>query len=113
VTVPESFQIRVFWVIAIGISILIAIVSTVFSLTHGIYEVFPFLYFLPIILFVYRYPRHGVVFSLLISITYLILIYLLSHFNPMLVAVSTAWFVIFVTIGVVTSSFAEGMTVIA
>jgi len=109
VTVPESFQIRVFWGIAIGISILIAIVSTVFSLTHGIYEVFPFLYFLPIILFVYRYPRHGVVFSLLISITYLILIYLLSHFNPMLVAVSTAWFVIFVTIGVVTSSFAEGM----
>lgn len=106
---PESFQIRIFWGVAIGISILIALVSTVFSLTHGIYEVFPFLYFLPIILFVYRYPRHGVVFSLLISTAYLILIYLLSHANPMLVAVSTAWFVIFVTIGVVTSSFAEGM----
>ncbi len=108
-TVPESFQTRAFWGIAIGISVLIALLSTIFSLTHGIYEVFPFLYFLPIILFVYRYPRHGVVFSLLISIAFLTLIYIISQFNPMLVAVSTAWFVIFVTIGVVTSSFAEGM----
>jgi PAS domain S-box-containing protein len=108
-TVPASFQTRVFWGVAIGASVLIALASTVFSLTHGIYEVFPFLYFLPIILFVYRYPRHGVVFSLLLSIAFLTLIYLLSNFNPMLVAVSTAWFVIFVTIGVVTSSFAEGM----
>ncbi len=57
----------------------------------------------------YRYPQRGVVFSLLISIIYLILIYYFRSFNPLLVAVSTAWFVIFVTIGVVTSSFAEGM----
>jgi PAS domain S-box-containing protein len=105
----DSFPNRVFWGVAIGLSILIALLSTVFSLTHGIYEVFPFLYFLPIILFVYRYPQKGVVFSLLISIAFLCIIYLISSFNPMLVAVSTAWFVIFVTIGVVTSSFAEGM----
>lgn len=108
-TVPASFQTRVFWGVAIGVSVLIALASTVFSLTHGIYEVFPFLYFLPIILFVYRYPGHGVIFSLLLSIAFLTLIYVMSRFNPMLVAVSTAWFVIFVTIGVVTSSFAEGM----
>jgi len=108
-TVPESVNTRAFWGIAIAASIIIALGSTVFSLTHGIYEVFPFLYFLPIIIFVYRYPRRGVVFSLVLSIAYLSLIYLLSSFDPMLVAVSTAWFVIFVTIGVVTSSFAEGM----
>ena len=100
---------QIFWIAVIGSSIVIALTSTVFSVTHGIYEVFPFLYILPIILFVYRYPHRGVIFSLLISIVYLCLIYLLSSFDPMLVAVSTAWFVIFVTIGVVTSSFAERM----
>lgn len=108
-TPQEPANIRIFWGIAIGVSILFAVYSTIFSLTHGIYEVFPFLYFLPIILFVYRYPHRGVAFTLLISIVYLLLIYYFSSFDPLLVAVSTAWFVIFVTIGVVTSSFAEGM----
>lgn len=108
-TTTESTNTRVFWAIAIGISVIIAIYSTIFSLTHGIYEVFPFLYFLPIILFIYRYPHRGVLFTLALSIAYLSLIYIVSNFSPVLVAISTAWFVIFVTIGVVTSSFAEGM----
>lgn len=107
--VPESDSTRAFWAIAIATTTIIAVGSTVFSLTHGIYEVFPFLYFLPLILFVYRYPSRGVIFSLVLSIVYLTLIYYFSGFNPFLVAVSTAWFVIFVTIGVVTSSFAERM----
>lgn len=98
-----------FWPVAIAASTIFAICSTIFSLTHGIYEVFPFLYFLPIILFVYFYPGRGVIFTLLLSTAYLGLIYFFSGFNPQLVAVSTAWYVIFVTIGVVTSSFAEGL----
>ena len=48
----------------------ITLLSTIYSLTHGIYEVFPFLYFLPIILFVYFYPKRGVLFSLGISTVY-------------------------------------------
>ena len=105
----ESESTRALWGVAIAATTIIAIGSTVFSLTHGIYEVFPFLYFLPLILFVYRYPNRGVIFSLVLSIVYLTLVYYFSGFNPFLVAVSTAWFVIFVTIGVVTSSFAERM----
>ncbi|MCK9581315.1 MAG: PAS domain-containing sensor histidine kinase [Methanoregula sp.] len=108
-TGPESFQVRLFWWAAIGASIFVALCSTVFSLTHGIYEVFPFLYFLPILLFVYRDPLRGVVFTLVLSSFYLILVYSITNFSPMLVAVSTAWFVIFITIGMVTSSFAERM----
>jgi PAS domain S-box-containing protein len=74
----------------------------------GIYDVFPFLYFLPIILFVNFYPNRGVAFSLAISTVFLLLVYFFSNFDSNLIAVSTAWFVIFVTIGFVTSSFAEG-----
>nr|WP_320160124.1 PAS domain-containing sensor histidine kinase [uncultured Methanoregula sp.] len=100
---------QAFWTVIILATTLFAIYSTVFSLTHGIYEVYPFLYFLPIILFVYQYPRWGVLFSLFMSSIYLLLVYYYSNFNPSFIAVSTAWFVIFVTIGVVTSSFAEGL----
>lgn len=108
-TAPESRNTRILWGIAVAVSVFIAIYSTIFSVANGIYDVFPFLYFLPIILFVYRYPHRGVLFTLGLSIVYLTLIYILSSFNPVLIAVSTAWFVIFVTIGVVTSSFAERM----
>ncbi|MGB7787629.1 ATP-binding protein [Methanoregula sp.] len=100
---------RIAGIAGIILTSLLAIYSTIYSLTHGIYEVFPFLYFLPIIIFVYLYPSRGVFFSLIISTIYLLLVYDFSRFDPSLVAVSTAWFVIFVTIGVVTSSFAEGL----
>ena len=105
---PVNFRHRIFWNATIVISIVIAIYSTFFCLTRGIYEVFPFLYFLPIILFVNFYPNRGVAFSLIISTIFLLLVYYFSSFNAALIAVSTAWFVIFVTIGFVTSSFAEG-----
>lgn len=100
---------RIYWMIIIIVTLLITLTSTIYSLSLGIYEVFPFIYFLPIILFVYLYPNRGVYFSLGLSTIYILLVYLYSGFDPQDVAVSTAWFVVFVTIGVVTSSFAEGL----
>jgi len=100
---------QIYWTVTIIITILVAIASTVYSLSLGIYEVFPFIYFLPIILFVYFYPERGVLFSLGISTVYILLVYYYSSFDPQAVAVSTAWYVVFVTIGVVTSSFAGGL----
>ena len=41
--VPK-FQIP--WTFAILVSVAFAVFATIYSLTHGIYEVFPFLYFL-------------------------------------------------------------------
>ncbi|HUH78792.1 MAG TPA: PAS domain-containing protein [Methanoregula sp.] len=84
-----------------------AVLSSIFSLTHGIFDVFPFLYILPIILCVYFYPKRAVLFTLAISITYIGIIYLLGTASPNIIAISTAWFAIFITIGVVASSYAN------
>jgi PAS domain S-box-containing protein len=84
-----------------------AILTTVFSLTHGITEVFPFLYILPIILVVYFYPKRAVLFSLCISLMFISLIFLLASRNTNLMVIATAWFAIFMTIGVVASSYAN------
>jgi len=84
-----------------------AVLSTIFSLTHGIFEVFPFLYILPIILVVYFFPKRAVLFSLGISLVYIGLIYLFGFTNPSLIATATAWFAIFITVGVVSSSYAN------
>jgi len=84
-----------------------AVLPSIFSLTHGIYEVFPFLYILPIILVVYFFPRNSVLFSLGISIIYISLVYYFGASNPALIAISTGWFAIFIVIGVVASSYAN------
>jgi PAS domain S-box-containing protein len=86
-----------------------AILTTIFSLTHGIFEVFSFLYILPIILCVYFYPKRAVPFSLAISLMYIGQIYLLGFANHTMIAVATAWFAIFMIIGVVASSYANQM----
>ena len=86
-----------------------AILTTIFSLTHGIFEVFSFLYILPIILCVYFYPKRAVPFTLALSLMYISLIYLLGSAHHNLLAVGTAWFAIFMLIGVVASSYANKM----
>jgi len=98
------------WIVAaIVITSILAIAATIYSLQHGINDVHQFLFFIPIIICVWFSPKRGVLFTLALSIIYLLLVYSISNFSPALVAVSTAWFVIFVTIGVVTSSFAQGL----
>lgn len=84
-----------------------AVLTTVFSLTHNVFEVFPFLYILPIILVVYFYPKRAILFSLCISLMYISLIFLLASGNTTLLVIATAWFAIFMTIGVVASSYAN------
>ena len=84
-----------------------AIIATIYSLTHGIFAVFSFLYLLPIILVVYFYPRRAVIFSLILSVTYISMVYILGESNLMMIAISTAWFAIFITIGVVAASYAN------
>jgi PAS domain S-box-containing protein len=84
-----------------------AVLTTVFSLTHNIFEVFPFLYILPIILVVYFYPKRAVLFALCVSLMYISLIFLLASSNTTLMVIATAWFAIFMTIGVVASSYAN------
>jgi PAS domain S-box-containing protein len=73
---------------------------------NGIFSVFPFHYILPIIIVVYLYPERGVLFSLGLSLMYIGLIYLLGNADPTQIAIATAWFAIFITIGVVASSYA-------
>jgi PAS domain-containing protein len=101
-TYNETLQLFIVIAATIG-----AILPSVFSLTHGIYEVFPFLYILPIILVVYFYPRYGVLYSLGMSLVYIGIVYYFGPFDDTLIAISTAWFAIFITIGVVASSYAN------
>jgi len=110
-SVENSEVLRLFIVTAASIG---AILTTIFSLLNGIFYVFPLHFILPIILVVYFYPERGVLFSLGLGLMYISLIYLLGNSDPIQIAIATAWFAIFITIGVVASSYAirlrEGRT---
>ncbi len=84
-----------------------AILPSIYSLSHGIYEVFPFFYLLPIILVVFFYPRYGVIYSLCMSLIFIGLVYYFASYNAGLISVATVWFAIFIVIGVVASSYAN------
>jgi PAS domain S-box-containing protein len=85
------------------------VILTILSLSVGIHEVFPYLYIVPIILISYLYPSRGVVSSLILGSIYMSLVYLFGFFDLVLITISTAWFYVIVSVGVVMSSLSEGM----
>ena len=89
------------------VATIIAILPSIYSLSHGIYEVFPFFYLLPIILVLYLYPRYGVTFSVCISLVFIGLVLYYAPYNSGLLTIAMVWFAIFIAIGVVASSYAN------
>jgi len=59
----------------IVISSFLTILLNVFGLTHGISYVLPHLFYLPIILTAYYYPKHGVLFAVGLSLVYCALVF--------------------------------------
>lgn len=98
---------RIIWLAIIACITVTIVVVTIFSLKNDIVQIFPYFYILPVILFVAIYPRLGVYFTILLGWLCLGLVYIYGPFDITLFAASSAWFYIFVTIGVIVSSYAE------
>jgi PAS domain S-box-containing protein len=98
---------KLFWLCIIAVSTLEIILATVFSLKSGTLEIFPYLFILPIILLARTHPRFAIYFTIILGWIYIALVYFYIPYEIKSFASSVAWFYIFVTIGVVTSSLAE------
>jgi PAS domain S-box-containing protein len=85
------------------------VILTIFSLALGVHEVFPYLYIIPIILISYLFPHRGVLSSLILGCIYMGLVYFFGFFDLVLITISTAWFYVIVSVGVVMSSLSEGL----
>jgi len=97
----------------VGLILILASIGTVIlfiiSLSQGIYDVFPYLYILPIILISYFYPRRGMLASFVLGSLYMASVFFFGLFNLALITISTAWFYVIVSVGVVISSLSEGL----
>jgi PAS domain S-box-containing protein len=97
---------RTLWLSITSLIIVGIILISIFSLKNGFFEIFPYFYILPIILLAYFYPRYAVYFTILLGWIFLGLVYLYGPVDIRLYAASSAWFYIFVSIGVIISAFA-------
>lgn len=84
----------------------VAIAATVVSLQAGITNVFPHLYYLPIVLAAYWYPRQGVVFALVLAIAYCALVLLLGNADVAALAAAAIRAAVFVGIAAVVAYLA-------
>ena len=97
---------NILWLAAISAITIIIILISIFSLKNGFLGIFPFFYIFPIILVAYLWPRFSVYFTVFLGWIFLGLVYFYGPVDFQLYAASSAWFYIFVSLGIVISAFA-------
>ncbi len=88
-------------------SILAAAVITYFSITRGIYDVFPYFYLIPIILIAFSRPNLSIYGTVGVGWFYLALVFGIGLPNVHLYILATVWFYIFVSLGVLISTYSQ------
>ncbi len=103
----NSIHENIIWIYLIIAISLAVILTAVFSLSHGINDIFPYFFLIPVLLTVYAFPRRGVLITITLGWIYIVLVYVFGTFSARIIAFHTAWFFIFVSLGIVISYFAE------
>ncbi|MDO9324543.1 MAG: PAS domain-containing protein [Methanoregula sp.] len=96
---------KTLWLSVTLLITLVIILISIFSIKNGYFDIFPYFYILPIILLAYLYPRYAVYFTLILGWIFLGLVYLYGPVDIRLYAASSAFFYIFVSVGIVISAF--------
>ena len=98
---------NIIWIYLIVATSLVVILTSVFSLSHGINDIFPYFFLVPVLLVAYAFPQRGVLTTITLGWIYIVLVFLFGTFSTRLIAVHTSWFFIFVSLGIVISHYAE------
>jgi PAS domain S-box-containing protein len=88
-------------------STVVAVLTSWWSLSRGIYEVFPFFYIIPLVLLAFSWPKLGIYGTILIGWIYLAIVFFIGLPEPRLYMAATIWFYIFVSLGVLISAYSR------
>lgn len=86
------------------------ILTSIFSLKTGIFEIFPYFFIIPVLLIIFTSPRVGVIFSVFLGLIYVGLVFLYGPPDILAYATGIAWFYILISLAVVISAFANEIT---
>jgi signal transduction histidine kinase len=73
--------IGILWLLGVATTSLLAIVVTIMALTRDMTDVFPHLYYIPILLGAYRYPRWAIPFAAFLGAIYAGIVFILTGFD--------------------------------
>ncbi len=104
---PISKEKRITYDIFIILSILASIAITYISISRGIYDVFPYFYLIPVVLIAFSRPKISIFVTVLVGWLYVGLVYALGLPDTGIFARATVWFFIFVSIGVLISTYSR------
>lgn len=93
--------------ICIIVSTISAIFITWWSLSIGIYDVFPFFYIIPLVLIAFSHPKLSIYGTILLGWVYLVLVFLFGLPDARVYTIATIWFYIFVSLGVLISTYSK------
>ncbi len=93
--------------IFIILSVLASVVITYISINRGIYDVFPYFYLIPVVLIAYTRPKISIFVTVFVGWLYIGLVYSLGLPDTGIFARATVWFFIFVSIGVLISTYSR------
>ena len=98
---------RTIWICLIIATSLVVILIAVFSLSRGINDIFPYFFLVPLLLVAYAFPHRAVISTITLGWIYIMIVYVFGTISAKIIAFHTAWFFIFVSVGIVISYFAE------
>jgi PAS domain S-box-containing protein len=80
---PEITEIIGSWFFVIVCITILVILVNIFSLSFGMTEVAGGLFFIPVVITAYWYPKKGILFALLMTVIYLTMIFFLLNGSPL------------------------------
>lgn len=105
--IPIILEQRDFWVAILFFSTLFAFFLNYYSLERGLNLITPHLFYIPIVIAAYWFPRRGVILTVAIAMGYLAMAYIAGYPNLEILTQATARFYVFVAIGVIVASLSN------
>jgi PAS domain S-box-containing protein len=97
------------WILILALTTIFAFLLNIFGLMKGISNLTPHLFYLPIVIAAYWFPRKGVIFSVAVGMSYLALVYLFTYPDIDSITSATARFYVLVAIGVIVASLSNNL----
>ncbi len=104
---PISNRKKFIYDIFIILSVIASIAITYISISRGIYDVFPYFYLIPVVLIAFTRPKISIFVTVFVGWLYIGLVYSLGLPDTGIFARATVWFFIFVSIGVLISTYSR------
>jgi len=109
IDIPAILGERDVWVGILAVTTIFAFVLNFIGLIRGISVVTPHLFYLPIVIAGYWFPRRGILFSVIVGMTYLAMVYLMTYPDINSITSATARFYVLVAIGVIVASLSNNL----